>query len=369
MKVRLSSHNNFGDKTFTGISPHMKKLPASAPHPNLQYGWSNSETGENMRLGNIQEKSNFKDINRPTESVSFSGSAGLNTDESGKRPEEKKKNSFAKNAALFLGLTAAIASAGALIHSIKKGNVYERMAGNEKFHKILNFSEKNEVKIKALLSLGLAGMLKPICVIAMPGADEDDKKFTATKNALSAFLGYLLSNVICDPISDGLNAFMDNPEKYINQLGSEAKRAKGQSLIQQFKQDSEEAFKLQSRKERWAFGTTKINQRVALKTTYKNAPGLIVAPLKAALTIMIMPLALKFLFGDKKSKELPKEQPPLYMEPLLNPMYMNNIGQNKTFDVFTKGAKTAPVRQMQPSNITPISDIKAQNAERQGGAA
>ncbi len=368
MKVRLSSHINYGDNTFTGMSPHIKEIPASRLHPNLQHSEGKNQTGENVHLKNIQEKSNFKDINRPTESVSFSGSAGLNAENADNQPEQKKKGSFAKKAALFLGLTAAIAGAGALIHSIKKGDVYQRILQNEKFQKVIMFNDKHDAKFKVAFAVILAGILKPICVLAMPGADKEDKKFTATKNAISAYLGYILSCAVIDPVSTGVNKFLKNADKYLGE---------DNELAIEFAKNQNEGLKFYTKKE-LASMKYKTNTYNTFKSVYKNIPGLLVAPAKAGLTIMLMPYVLKFLFGDKKSKELPKEQQPLYMEPLINPVLMNDINNNSSFDLFTKGtrANTRLQTEMIPhtnnrqtKNISSIDEIKAQRAKRQGGAA
>ena len=73
-----------------------------------------------------------------------------------------------------------------------------------------------------------------MCVLAMPGAEEEDKQFTATKNALSAFIGYLLSYAVLDPISSGVNKFLDNPGKYI--------KDKNNWLLKTFEEDAKKTF-------------------------------------------------------------------------------------------------------------------------------
>ena len=78
----------------------------------------------------------------------------------------------------------------------------------------------------------------------------------------------------------------------------------------------------------------------AFKIMYKNALGLITAPLKAYLTIKAMPFILKVLFGkDKKGKE--NQEQPLFMQVLNQPNMIakgaNDENIKKTFAMFSVG--------------------------------
>ena len=80
-----------------------------------------------------------------------------------------------------------------------------------------------------------------------------------------------------------------------------------------------------------------------MKTVYKNGLGIIVAPLKAALTIALMPFILKLIFGDSKGKKKAEkqEQPTPQMDILnnsaLTKINMNPNNMDKVFDSFIKG--------------------------------
>lgn len=293
MKVKLSILNNFDSLSSDKFLSYGAKQKLDV-HPKDKIEGHYKDTS--IATNKIKIEKDCININRPTESVSFSGSAA----------SRASRN----------GLT-----------------FFEKLARSEKFNKILDFTERNESKVSAVISLGMAGILKPICVLAMPGAEKEDKQFTATKNALSALIGYILSCAVLDPISYGVNEFLDYPEKYLK---------KGSKVLEQLTKDKEEGFKVLTKDliKQQGYATNTLN---SMRSFYKKGLGLLVAPAKAAITIALMPYVMKFIFGDRKKKkaEEQEQQAPLYMEPLLNPMANNmisaSISQNKVFDAFTKG--------------------------------
>lgn len=323
MKVGLSN-NNF-DRQISYMSSH-KKLKNLGYHPESTGAEKKVGQGAHPNSTDIEYKNNCKDINRPTESVSFSGSAVSNDTES----DKKELSTGAKIAIGTVVAGTIIGGAALLIRTLRKDDVIKSIAANETFNKLLDFTEKNESKLSAILSLGLAGVLKPICVLAMPGAEKEDKQMTATKNCLSACVGHMLTCAILDPISAGVNRFLDNPNAYIKE------DKKG--LIEQFAKDKAEQFRVHTTQELRSL-KYKTNTYNAFKTTYKKSLGLIVAPLKAAITIALVPHVMKFLFGDKKKQKAEENmnKTPLYMEPLINPVTLNSISQNTAFNMFTKG--------------------------------
>ncbi len=61
---------------------------------------------------------------------------------------------------------------------------------------LVEFVNDNEAAYNSIYSLLVAGILKPMAVLAMPGSEEKDKQMVATKNFLQAFLGSFLSFTI-----------------------------------------------------------------------------------------------------------------------------------------------------------------------------
>ena len=293
----------------------------------------------------ILKENKSTDITRPTESVNFSGSAVLNGSAAETDKKAEKKKNLLKTIGLIAGTVAALAAGTtALVFKLKKaggGNLAKGIALNQKFYNAAAFSEKNEAFVKNAIALGLAGILKPICVLAMPGADEKDKQFTATKNMLSAFIGFGLTSAILGPINYGVDRFMKNPAKYLPE---------GHKLIQEFQNAMAKPYTIDiSKKPKYTLVDRWIRRKPApdfcdhyeaFKIMYKNALGLITAPLKAYLTIKAMPFILKVLFGkDKKGKE--NQEQPLFMQVLNQPNMIakgaNDENIKKTFAMFSVG--------------------------------
>lgn len=60
------------------------------------------------------------------------------------------------------------------------------------FNKTVEFVYDNEAAYNAIYSVIVAGMLKPLFVLNMPGSEDKDKQIVATKNFLQAFIGGFL---------------------------------------------------------------------------------------------------------------------------------------------------------------------------------
>lgn len=180
---------------------------------------------------------------------------------------------------------------------LKKSNVdvagwTNKLGQSDKFNKVLESVNKNEAFYESAVALIVAGMLKPICVLAMPGAEKEDKQMAATKNFVSAMAGFAISNSIMAPVSAATNKIIKsfdspNPTQYI----------KDKNYV--------DLLKSMDRNE-----GAKSTLGDAFKSTFKKFPDLGIAPIKAAVTIALTPIVLKAIFGkDKKSsKKEPKSE-------------------------------------------------------------
>ncbi len=250
---------------------------------------------------------------RPAERVSLGGSKIL---------DETNTTSFDKTS--FTGKEKIVKTTAEMVKDITKEAINkgamenvpawaDKMGGANWFKGVLKSVDKSETFYEALTALVVAGMLKPVCVLAMPGAEMEDKQMSATKNSVSAFIGFGLSNLILGPFSSAVNKVVKSldskdPTKYI----------KDANYVDALK--NEELITLAN--------GTKLKSTLgdAFKTTYKKIPDIGVSPMKAALTIALTPYILKLLFGkDKKSKQVKKN-------PIENPMnkmtVMNTIRMN-----------------------------------------
>lgn len=268
---------------------------------------------------NAASKHNTKLNNdfRPAERVSIGGSELFQADNLVLNKTPKTSPSFTGKEKVIK--TTAEMVKGIATEAINKGAMEDipkwadKMGGANWFKGVLKSVDKNETFYEALTALVVAGMLKPICVLAMPGAEMEDKQMSATKNSVSAFIGFGLSNLILGPFSSAVNKVVKsldskNPTEFIKDI----------NYVDALK--NEELVTLAN--------GTKLKSTLgdAFKTTYKKLPDLGVSPMKAALTIALTPYILKLLFGKDKKDKTPKKNP---VENPMNKMtIMNSIRMN-----------------------------------------
>lgn len=268
---------------------------------------------------NAASKHNTKLNNdfRPAERVSIGGSELFQADNLVLNKTPKTSPSFTGKEKVIK--TTAEMVKGIATEAINKGAMEDipkwadKMGGANWFKSVLKSVDKNETFYEALTALVVAGMLKPVCVLAMPGAEMEDKQMSATKNSVSAFIGFGLSNLILGPFSSAVNKVVKsldskNPTEFIKDI----------NYVDALK--NEELVTLAN--------GTKLKSTLgdAFKTTYKKLPDLGVSPMKAALTIALTPYILKLLFGKDKKDKTPKKNP---VENPMNKMtIMNSIRMN-----------------------------------------
>lgn len=72
-------------------------------------------------------------------------------------------------------------------------NLTEAFVKSGAVNKVIEVVADNEALYSAILSLVVAGIIKPQLVLAMPGSEDKDKQIVATKNFLQAFIGSFLN--------------------------------------------------------------------------------------------------------------------------------------------------------------------------------
>ena len=214
--------------------------------------------------------------NRPAKSVNFSGSASL-CDDTAKIIQKSLNKVINEGVKEYKGIK-------------KPGNFAYKIIDSDFFNKALRLVKNNEAKFENIITIFLAGMLKPICVLAMPGAEEEDKQMAATKNIVAAVTGFFLSNLILTPVSKGVKEVTKNLAKYIHDPVY-------RKLIDSNEFGDEIITTLKSGKK-----LRPGDLADAFSTFYKKVPDLAITPTKAAITIAFMPHLLNFLFGKRKAK-------------------------------------------------------------------
>ena len=263
----LTSHLNFNS------SPHVHNARCKAKKGADYLGESTS----------VENKSVNK--NRPAKSVSFSGSVSLD-DITKAKPAQIIQEELSK-------LVAEGKAKDFKNINLNAGKLSYGFINSKFMTRALTVVNENESKFENIITIFLAGMLKPLCVLAMPGAEKEDKQMAATKNFISAVVGFALSSAILTPVSKSVKKVTKNLNKYI-------KDADYIRLID--KKEFGDFIKYHGREIEVG------SMADAFSTFYKKIPDLAITPTKAAISIALMPYLLNFLFKKDKKEEAKKVQ-------------------------------------------------------------
>ena len=153
-----------------------------------------------------------------------------------------------------------------------KGN-FKKFLSSDKFANFLEYTNDHNQTANALVALVTAGMVRPALTMAIPGMkDKKDKIYSAGQAISSGFLGYAVTMVLTKPLDDALKKAKAAPAKFgcdsISKLGKPQMRT--------------------------------------MDTLMRNIPEWIICVPRAMLTIALIPLILKYVFGLSKT---PKNKP------------------------------------------------------------
>ena len=187
----------------------------------------------------------------------------------------------------------------------------EKLSSSNMFKKFLIMAADSQAVFNAFFAIGLTCILRPASIMALPTdkKNKDDKKYAAAHSIASGVIGYLISLAIFKPISDAVLKVKENPAKYITKLG------------------------------------TKFNKNnkpiMDAASTYLNMlPEAIFAPPRAVVTIALIPIILKHVFGwEKKKKEEPKKEIPLTENHSALNFKSLNSNDKKVFQSFSGGLR------------------------------
>ncbi len=175
-----------------------------------------------------------------------------------------------KNEVINSGSFTSTSEAAALSF---KGSRLDKFFGSDKFSNFLEYANDHNQTANALVALVTAGMVRPTLTMAIPGMkDKKDKIYSAAQAVSSGFLGFGVTMVLTKPLDDALKKAKANPEKF-NCLSIKNLDKK---------------------------------QMNTMNTLMKNIPEWGICIPRAMLTIALIPLILKYVFGLSKT---PKNKP------------------------------------------------------------
>lgn len=196
-----------------------------------------------------------------------------------------------KNEVINSGSFTSTSEAAALSF---KGSKVNKILASDRFANFLEYSDAHNQTANALVALITAGMIRPTLTMAIPGMkDKKDKIYSAGQAVSSGFLGFGVTMALTKPLDDALKKVKDDPVKYnctflanmnakIKDLENAAKGASGEELKNLQK------------------------QKKTLDLLVKNIPEWAICVPRAMLTIALIPLILKYVFGLTKT---PKNKP------------------------------------------------------------
>lgn len=263
------------------------------------------------------------------------GGSGLRSEslnfreKSGADMRMKNRGYSANNCGSFTGKEEAAANV------LKKAPIKglgNKILASEWFNKFLQITEEHNVATSAFIALILAGILRPLTTMALPGKDDREDKIYASGHAIaSAIMGFVVSLILTSPLDGALTKTFDASEKVagIKPLKDgenlkELEEMSSKKLVDMFKKTAEldERIKTAAKADRKSMKQEVRNltrQKDAMNTLLKNAPEWVIAIPRSILTIAMIPPILKYVFGlEKKKKAAPVEQTPA----------VNNVANN-----------------------------------------
>lgn len=148
---------------------------------------------------------------------------------------------------------------------------------SKKFDKILE-AGNDLANTESLIMLGISVSIKPLSIMALPNAKEEDKKYIATKAVLSGLVDYVITTATVVPIAKIIEKFGEKVKKDPKVLDKMKYLKRGENMKKFTK-------------------------------TLSYMPKMLLIPVRAALTIALIPPTLKYLFPEEaeKLKKIKKE--------------------------------------------------------------
>ena len=225
----------------------------------------------------------------------------------------------------------------AAVKVAKKGGIF----ASKWFNDFLAYTDKHNVATSALVALGLAGVMRPATILALPGKkDKEDKIYASGHSMASAILGFVASVIITSPLDgavqrlfDGNGYAIDGKKKIIKDKNGTPKilsktlvrlAEKEEKLAPLANLRDEITGKIVNKRARYLHKSVKAI-RESLKTLVKNLPDIIIAIPRSILTIALIPPILKYVFGVEKKKKPEQTEAPKDINNMTTPTNMDFI--------------------------------------------
>ncbi len=224
----------------------------------------------------------------------------------------------------------------AAVNVAKKGGIF----ASKWFNKFLTYTNDHNVATSALVALGLAGVMRPATILALPGKkDKEDKIYASGHSMASAILGFVASVIVTSPLDGAVKKIFGSDGYLKDKDGNIIKGKDGKPRIFSKKlfelAEKEKALeakanardaagKIIDKAARAAYKGVK-RHRAALETLVKNIPDFVIAIPRSILTIALIPPILKYVFGVEKKKKPEQTEAPKDINNMTTPTNMDFI--------------------------------------------
>lgn len=215
---------------------------------------------------------------------------------------------------------------------------------------LLDFVKEHNVAGSALMSLFLAGALRPATIMALPGEkDKEDKIYASGHSMASGLIGFAVSTALTTPWDGGVKKVMENYKEHYDVVINNLKNGESKEppkLKYNFSILKNKYEKLVELEKEAATSGSKLAKKACkqyidtLALEMKNITDWAIAIPRSMLTIALIPPILKYVFGLEKKKSGQKTEA---QNPSANTLPVANLKQNmealmqKSFSDFNGG--------------------------------
>ncbi len=159
---------------------------------------------------------------------------------------------------------------------------FNGLYGTKAFGKLMEKCDTYEAAIAAAAGLVFASVLRPITIMSLPGQkkNKEDKFYASTHAISSGLMGFLVTTALTAPLSDRIKLIKEDPIKY----GFKTLAGQDAATVKR------------------------------LTTIMKNIPEWFIAVPRSMMTVALIPVIQKYVFGVQKNKKTGQVEPMVFAD-------------------------------------------------------
>lgn len=198
----------------------------------------------------------------------------------------------------------------------------DKILSSKTFGAMLEYAEDHPISCNALFSLILAGVCRPLTIMALPdeisGKNKKDKMNAAAHAVASGVIGFISSTIIMSPFDAAMKKVKADPAKWLG-IGKKAESYLGDLR---------------------AKGLTKTPKFKNVEKLIKMGPDIVIGIPRSMITIALIPPILKYVFGmDPKKDKLKEKEVKTENQNNENLKFAGSVAQSPAFDAVKGGVK------------------------------